>query len=50
MKEMEKMDQYNKKMKFKQDLDAQISQKGNTHQAENERDREYFNHILKKSA
>lgn len=37
-------------MKFKQDLDAQISQKGHNNVSENERDREYFNHILKKGA
>lgn len=31
---MERMEEYNKKMKFKQDLDLQLSQKTNTRQLE----------------
>ena len=48
MKEMELIDKHNKKIKFRQDLDKQISQKGNSQQVERDRDQEYFNHIMRK--
>ena len=45
---MEKLDPYNKKMKFKQGLDAQISQRGNKNQQENARDQAYYRYVMEK--